>query len=116
MAVAVNDVTNKAYVVNHNSNSVTVIDGKIAFTGGINISGEYESTSRGRKIDPAESWRDTDVEIEGPAVAEFQRLFMDNWQKQNGPALKPRNYFPPLEKKGDEIVRVVGSEPEQSAG
>jgi len=92
---------------------LTVIDGKIAFTGGINISGEYESTSRGKKIDPSESWRDTDVEIEGPAVAEFQRLFMETWQKQNGPALKPRNYFPPLEKKGDEIVRVIGSEPEQ---
>ena len=92
---------------------LTVIDGKIAFTGGINISGEYESTSRGKKIDPAESWRDTDVEIEGPAVADFQRLFMDTWQKQNGPALKPKNYFPPLEKKGDEIVRVIGSEPEQ---
>jgi len=68
---------------------LTVIDGKIAFTGGINISGEYESTSRGKKIDPAESWRDTDVEIEGPAVADFQRLFMDTWQKQNGPTLKP---------------------------
>ena len=92
---------------------LTVIDGKIAFTGGINISGEYESISRGKKIDPAESWRDTDVEIEGPAVADFQRLFMDTWQKQNGPALKPKNYFPQLEKKGDEIVRVIGSEPEQ---
>jgi cardiolipin synthase len=92
---------------------LTVIDGKIAFTGGINISGEYESASRGRKIDPAESWRDTDVEIEGPAVAEFQHLFIDTWQKQNGPALKPLNYFPPLDKKGDEIVRVIGSEPEQ---
>lgn len=90
---------------------LTVIDGKIAFTGGINISGEYQSSSR--KIDPAESWRDTDVEIEGPAVAEFQRLFMDTWQKQNGPALKPKNYFPTLEKKGDEIVRVIGSEPDQ---
>ena len=92
---------------------LTVVDGKVAFTGGINISGEYESTSRGRKIDPAESWRDTDVEIEGPAVAEFQRLFMETWQKQNGPALKPRNYFPPLEKKGDEIVRVIGSAAEE---
>ena len=92
---------------------LTVIDGKIAFTGGINISGEYESTSRGRKIDPTESWRDTDVEIKGPAVAEFQHLFMDTWQKQNGPALKPRNYFPTLDKMGEEIVRVIGSEPEQ---
>jgi cardiolipin synthase len=90
-----------------------VVDGKIAFTGGINISGDYESTSHGRKIDPAESWRDTDVEIEGPAVAEFQRLFIDTWQKQNGPPLKPRNYFPPFEKKGEEIVRVIGSAPEE---
>jgi len=55
---------------------------RLRLPAGINISGEYESTSRGKKIDPAESWRDTDVEIEGPAVADFQRLFMDTWRKK----------------------------------
>ena len=90
-----------------------VVDGKIAFTGGINISGEYESGRRGRKIDPAESWRDTDVQVEGPAVTEFQRLFISTWESQNGPPLSPRNYYPPLGKKGEEIVRVIGSAPEE---
>ena len=39
-------------------------------------------------------WRDTDVQIEGPAVAEFQKLFLDTWEKQKGAKLSARNYFP----------------------
>ncbi len=41
-------------------------------------------------------WRDTDVQIEGPAVAEFQKLFLDTWQKQKGAKLSEGNYFPAL--------------------
>ena len=39
-------------------------------------------------------WRDTDLQIEGPVVAEFQKLFMETWEKQKGEPLAPRNYFP----------------------
>ena len=58
--------------------------------------------------------RDTDVQIEGPAVAEFQKLFLDTWQKQKGPKLSDRNYFPDLKEEGNALVRVVGSTPGQS--
>jgi cardiolipin synthase len=90
-----------------------VVDGKVAFTGGINISKVYAGGSGERKKALTESWRDTDVQIEGPAVAEFQRLFISNWESQGGDPLSPRDYFPPLEKKGDYIVRVIGSEPKE---
>jgi cardiolipin synthase A/B len=58
-----------------------------------------------------EPWHDTHIQIEGPAVAEFQKLFLETWEEQNGPELEQKNYFPVLKKQGKELVRVVGSTP-----
>lgn len=93
-----------------------IIDGKVALTGGVNISSVYSSKPSGRRevVGAPLPWRDTDVEIEGPAVAEFQKLFFDTWQKQEGPKLSGRNYFPDLKEVGKALVRVVGSTPGQS--
>ncbi len=93
---------------------ILIVDGEIAFTGGVNISQVYSSGfSRRGEHDPAEiPWRDTDIQIEGPAVAEFQKLFMDTWQRQKGAKLSERNYFPDLKKEeGNTLVGVVGSSP-----
>lgn len=94
---------------------ILIIDGKVAISGGINISSVYSSRLSGRRqVEGAPlPWRDTDVQIEGPAVAEFQKLFFDTWQKQQGPELSDRNYFPDLKEKGNALVRVVGSTPGQ---
>jgi len=95
-----------------------VIDGRIAFTGGINISDTYSSApGKRRKKKPGEDdkptvgWRDTHIRIEGPVVAEFQKLFMESWARQKGERLAARNYFPKLKAQGDEIVRAIGSTP-----
>ena len=95
---------------------ILIIDGKVAIAGGINISSVYSSRLSGRReVEGAPlPWRDTDVQIEGPAVAEFQKLFLDTWQKQKGPKLSERNYFPDLKEEGNALVRVVGSTPGQS--
>jgi cardiolipin synthase A/B len=95
---------------------ILIVDGKVAIAGGINISSIYSSSLSGkRKVKGAPlPVRDTDVQIEGPAVAEFQKLFLDTWQKQNGPKLSQRNYFPGLKEEGNALVRVVGSTPGQS--
>jgi len=91
---------------------ILIVDGKIAITGGINISSVYSSKLSGRHEHEGVPlpWRDTDVQIEGPAVAEFQKLFLDTWSRQNGPELAG-NYYPRLEEKGNALVRVVGSTP-----
>ena len=92
---------------------ILIVDGKIAITGGINISSVYSSSLSGwhkNKGTPL-PWRDTDVQIEGPAVAEFQNLFLDTWSKQNGPKLSERNYYPKMKEDGNALVRVVGSTP-----
>jgi cardiolipin synthase len=100
---------------------VLVVDGEVAFTGGVNISHVYSSGSSedyfGHEREESEKreneipWRDTDVRIEGPVVAEFQRLFLDTWQKEKGPALPLSEYFPYLLPKGNDLVEVVGSTP-----
>ncbi|MGH7933445.1 MAG: cardiolipin synthase [Candidatus Binataceae bacterium] len=103
------------WTLSHRSHrKMLIVDGRIAFTGGINISEVYSSGlgSEGRKVPPA-YWRDTDIELEGPAVAEVQRLFIAEWYYQKGPALSPRNYFPQFERQGNQIVRVIASVPER---
>jgi cardiolipin synthase A/B len=101
-----------------------VVDGKSAVLGGINISSVYSSSlrgssggsaglgSRGDKANPL-PWRDTDLLIEGPVVAELQKLFMETWQAQKGPPLAPRRYFPSLQAQGPEVVRAIGSTPDE---
>jgi cardiolipin synthase len=95
---------------------ILIIDSKVAIAGGMNISSDYSSSpSMRREIEGAPlPWRDTDVKIEGPGVAEFQKLFIDTWQKQKGPKLSERNYFPHQKEAGNALVRVVGSTPGQS--
>ncbi|MCK7513979.1 MAG: hypothetical protein MZV70_64835 [Desulfobacterales bacterium] len=63
-----------------------IVDGKVAIIGGINISNVYSSRLSGRKKVKGEPlpWRDTDIQIEGPAVAEFQKLFLDTWSEAEG--------------------------------
>jgi cardiolipin synthase len=101
-----------------------IIDGRIAFTGGINISDTYSSapTRRAKKrresataADATVGWRDTHLQIEGPIVAEFQKLFIATWARQKGEPLKEKKYFPELPVQGSEIVRVIGSMPEDKA-
>jgi cardiolipin synthase len=90
-----------------------IVDGKVAIIGGINISKVYSSSPlRWKQNEKAPiRWRDTDIQIEGSAVVEFQKLFLDTWLKQKGPKLSERNYFPDLKEAGNALVRVVGSTP-----
>lgn len=101
---------------NRDHRKLLVIDGHTAFLGGINISSVYSSGSIARlvsKIDKESiAWRDTDLQIEGPVVGELQKLFMETWEKQHGPPLAAREYFPVLSAKGNEIVRAIGSTPD----
>ncbi len=92
---------------------ILIVDGKIAIAGGINISSVYSSKLSGRHKENKAPlpWRDTDVQIEGPAVAEFQKLFLDTWSRQNGPKLSGGNYYPQLKEDGKALVQVVGSTP-----
>jgi len=100
---------------NRDHRKVLIVDGQTAFIGGINISSVNSAGSAARR--PAKTaskvtWRDTHIQIEGPVVGEVQKLFMQTWEKQRGKPLAPRAYFPELKAQGKEIVRAIGSTPD----
>lgn len=104
----------KRWLLNHRDHrKILVVDGEIAFTGGINVSDVYAKRYPERTTPGA--WRETQVQIEGPAVAEFQRLFLDTWARQHGGELPRRNYYPPLAERGLHLARVIASTPERPA-
>lgn len=110
----INPLKGKSLALNHRDHrKLLVVDGALAYTGGINISAVYTSGSAARRHKPSleDGWRDTQVEIAGAAVGEFQKLFIASWEKQKCPALAERAYFPPPRVAGDRIVRVIGSSP-----
>jgi cardiolipin synthase len=92
---------------------ILIVDGKVAITGGVNISQVYVGGPSGTRDTKGTQmpWRDTDVQIEGPAVAEFQKLFLDTWQRQEGVTLSQGHYFPALKEEGQTLVGVLGSAP-----
>ncbi|HEY6354239.1 MAG TPA: phospholipase D-like domain-containing protein, partial [Burkholderiaceae bacterium] len=54
-----------------------------------------------------------DLQLRGPVVAELQKLFLATWENQKGDPLAAKNYFPPLQPAGRQLVRVIGSSPEE---
>jgi cardiolipin synthase len=104
----------KEWLVNNRDHrKLLVIDGRTAFVGGINFSRVHSGgSSVGKAPDVRSAWRDTHLRIEGPVVDEFQKLFMATWAKQGGAPLPAANYFPELVRKGGEMVRAIGSTPD----
>jgi cardiolipin synthase len=94
---------------------IAVIDGRIGFTGGVNLDTAYENPpSAGIPPDHDTRkayWRDIAIRIEGPAVAELQKLFFGTWREQKAPPADPANYFPPLPRQGVQTIRIIGSSP-----
>lgn len=93
-----------------------IVDGRIAFSGGLNLSPTYGASSRAmlRRTRPSldNGWRDTHVRVRGPAAGEIQRLFLESWQKQECPGLAPAAYRPHPEDAGDMLLRVDASSPD----
>lgn len=108
----------KAWELNERDHrKLLIVDGEIGFLGGINISGVYSSSPLGHKNSTRSEplpWRDTDLQIEGPVVADLQKLFMGAWQSQDGGPLEARNYYPRLLPQGQQVMRVIGSSPDET--
>ena len=94
---------------------ILIVDGAHAIVGGVNLSTKYQPNPIGKSTARASDmnlpWRDTDIQIDGPAVAELQALFLDHWRAQRGPALDTAGFFPHLVREGPAVVRVLGSTP-----
>jgi len=83
---------------------ILVIDGKLGFIGGAGISDDWKGDGRTKGL-----WRDTHYRVEGPAVAQLQQAFIDNWLQTRTELLHGDLYFPKLEKAGELTCQVFKS-------
>ncbi|MFT3821576.1 MAG: phospholipase D-like domain-containing protein [Rubrivivax sp.] len=105
--------------INHRDHrKLLLVDDEVAFTGGINISRVYGSGSFSRRKAPApadpleDGWRDTQIEVRGPAVVAMAELFAATWRDQGckgelGPPAPPAAAREP----GERIVKLLPSDP-----
>ncbi|MBA3564401.1 MAG: cardiolipin synthase [Gammaproteobacteria bacterium] len=104
---------------NRDHRKILVVDGKIAFTGGINIYDVYanratDDSGGSLKGSGASSpskpknmrWRDTHLRIEGPAVAELQKLFVAQWEQENG-SIEDGDLYPKQRRMGRASVKIL---------
>jgi cardiolipin synthase len=80
-----------------NHRKILVVDGQVAFCDGLNIGDEYLGKSQRFGF-----WRDTHMRIEGPVVADLQRVFVEDWDFALAEYLHGEDYFP------DQTRRAVG--------
>jgi cardiolipin synthase len=86
----------------HSHKKFAVADGKIAVLGGMNFGFHYMGENQ---------WRDTNVKITGPAVADLQRDFIQDWAALGEPVADEASYFPTIEPTGNFSVRIVDQNP-----
>ena len=73
---------------NRDHRKITVIDGRVGFTGGINIADEYIN----KKVKHGH-WKDTAVKLEGEAVKSLTALFLETWNTQNKEELELQEFM-----------------------
>jgi cardiolipin synthase len=95
---------NLARLNNRTHRKILVVDGRIGFTGGVGIAPEWTGHAQDE-----DHWRDTHFRLEGPAVAQMQAVFLDNWIKTTGEVLNGDNYFPALPPVGEGYAQVFMS-------
>ena len=97
-----------------NHRKVVVVDGKIGYTGGINIRNDHLGLDK--KLKP---WRDTHIRVEGAGVYALQNIFLDDWRycKNDNTPLRlylENGYFPSPTIKGNATTQLVTSGPDSA--
>jgi len=91
-----------------NHRKIVVVDGRVGFTGGINVGREYLG------LDPERGeWRDAHVRVEGPAALSLQAAFAEDWIGATDRLLDAERYFPRPATPGDSCVQIVDSGPDR---
>jgi cardiolipin synthase len=88
---------------------ILVVDGAVGFTGGAGIADIWNGNA-----DSPEHWRDTHFRVTGPAVAQLQSAFIDNWLETGGQLLHGDAYFPELARVGTLRAQVFKGSPQEA--
>jgi cardiolipin synthase len=94
-----------------NHRKILVIDGRVGFTGGMNIREGHVLAGN-----PRHPVRDLQFRVEGPVVAHLQETFAGDWFFSTGESLKGKRWFPPLEPAGPVIARGIPDGPDEDFG
>ena len=86
---------------------IVVCDGRVGFTGGMNVDDRHDETVTG-----AESWRDTHLRMVGDAVAPLALAFLEDWQYATSRILDGEHYLPSLTGDGTQMVQLCASGPD----
>jgi cardiolipin synthase A/B len=89
---------------NRTHRKLLVVDGRVGFTGGVGIADEWDGNAQDQ-----DHWRDTHFRVEGPAAAQMQAAFVDNWLKVTGAVLDGPDYFPSIPAATGELAQVFKS-------
>lgn len=96
------DPIRRAATINlRNHRKLMVVDGRIGFCGGINVGDVFVG------------WRDVHLRIDGPVVADLQKIFVEDWYFAARQDLTAAAFFPEIAKTGGSIVQVVESGPDE---
>lgn len=90
---------------NRTHRKILVVDGRVGFIGGANIGDEWLGDARN-----PDEWRETHFRLDGPAVAELQAIFAENWEEATGELLLGERFFPDIAEVGDVPVQIAASE------
>ena len=96
-----------------NHRKIVVIDGSIAYTGGINIREDHMGHKK--KLSP---WRDTHIRVTGSGASALQNVFLNDWryvkkEKVASETYIEKGYFPEPKKEGDVCLQVLTSGPNE---
>ncbi|MCX7514103.1 phospholipase D-like domain-containing protein [Frateuria hangzhouensis] len=92
---------------NRTHRKLLIVDGRVAFTGGVGIADEWDGHGNRPDI-----WRDMQIRVTGPGALQMQAVFEDNWITTTGQALLGPDYYPAVPAAGDVAVQTVASSPE----
>jgi cardiolipin synthase len=81
---------------------ILVVDGAISFTGGFCIADHWLGDARNPK-----EWRDMMVQVTGPASAQMQAIFGEDWTYTTGEILAGDKFYPKIESAGDIHAQAI---------
>ncbi len=97
-----------AYFNLRNHRKILVVDGKLGFTGGMNIRHGHMT-----KDDPRHPVSDVHFRLQGPVVTHLQEVFAEDWEFTTGETLRGEAWFPELEPVGETLARGIADGPDE---